>query len=432
MRVVRSLRIAARPRPRLTELVLLVVASAITLAAYAPLALGPAGQLRPANLLRPAVLIGIILVVHLGLVVGGHGEDPTLLPLGLALLGVGLALSVRLAPALADRQFQWILVGATGMLIATRLPDDALRWLRRYRYSWAALGVVLVALTFLFGRSASADGPRLWLGSATIGFQPSEILKLLLVVFLAGYLADKRELLARASSHLGPLRLPPLPYLAPMAVMLGVSLGLLVVQRDLGAALLLFAIALGMLYLASGRSAYVLAALAVFVIGAYAVHDRVDVVRTRVAIWRDPWSRAQTSGYQPLQAAMAIGSGGIIGAGLGQGSPTVIPAVHTDFVYAAVAEELGVAGAAALLALYALLLLRGFRIAARAPDAFAALLAAGLALSLAVQALIIVGGIVRLIPLTGITLPFLAHGGTSLVVCTLSLGLLVRLSREST
>jgi cell division protein FtsW (lipid II flippase) len=305
-----------------------------------------------------------------------------------------------------------------------------LRVLRRYRYTWAMLGIGLVALTLFAGRSVTGSGPRLWLGGGGFLFQPSEVLKLLVAVFLAGYLADRRELLAEASTGLGRLRLPPLPYLAPLAVMLGLSLVLLAAQRDLGAALLVFALALGMLYVASSRLDYVLASLALFGTGAFLLHQRIAVIQDRVRIWLDPWSESQGTGHQIVQSLMAIGAGGVMGAGLGQGSPTVIPAVWTDFVYAAIAEELGMAGSLAVLALYALLTLRGFKIAVEAGPVFERLLAAGLTLGLALQALIIVGGVVKLIPLTGITLPFLSYGGTSLMTSSVAVGLLLRISER--
>ncbi len=420
-----------RPRPRWLELLLWFLAAGIAIAAYAPVVLARQGHLRPWDLLPPATVIGIGLLVHAGLVLRGRGEDETLLPMAIALLGLGLALSYRLAPALAPRQFAWIVLGGGMLLVVSQLPDHALLVLERYRYSWAAIGSLLVGLTLVAGRSATPGGPRLWLGSASVGFQPAEVLKLLLVLFLAGYLTEHGELLSEASIRWAGLRLPPLPYLAPMLAMLGIALGLLIAQRDLGAALLLFAIALGMLYLASGRLGTVVGALLAFLTVAYVVHDRIAILATRIAIWRNPWADPQGAGYQLLQAAMAMAGGGILGTGLAQGSATDIPAVHTDFVYAALVEELGLGGSAAILALFALLALRGLRIAAALSSPFHRLLAAGLSLSLAIQVFVIVGGIVRLIPLTGITLPFLAHGGTSLLVCCVTVGLLMRLSGQS-
>lgn len=420
-----------RPRRqfRAAELLLLGLGAGIALVAALPLASAESGAGLAA--LRPALLlIGGFLLLHLALSLVGRGSDEIIVPLVFVLMGLGLALNQRVAPALAGRQAVWLLVGL-GILAAASCLPYPLRPLKRYRYSWAILGILLVALTLVAGHGAVAGGPRLWLGIGGLSFQPSEVLKLLLVIFLAGYLEDKREVLSRSNLHLGPLRIMPLPYLAPLAVLLGLSLALLAAQGDLGAGLLLFTIALGMLYLASGRPAFVLAGLALFAAGAWLLYRYFGIVQTRVAIWRDPWADPSGTGYQLIQGLMALAAGGFGGTGLNQGLPTLIPAVHTDFIYAAAAEELGLAGATAILMLYLLLALRGFRVALRAPTVFGQLLAAGLTLALSIQCLIILAGVVKLIPLTGITMPFLSYGGTSVLTSALAVGLILRLSREA-
>lgn len=416
---------AAAARP--TELALLGLAAAATLAAVAT---APLRDGRPASVaeLAPALaLAGCAAAIHLILCLRGRREDPVLLPTTALLMGLGLALSRRLAPDLAGRQLLWQILALSALGTAAAAPLD-LGLMRRYRYSIAAAGLALVGLTLVAGRPAAPGGPALWLGIGPVSMQPSELLKLLLVVAMAGYLADRRVLLAGASSRLGPLRLPALPYLAPLGVMLGLSLVLLAVQRDLGAALLLFATALGMLYVASARIDHVAYGLGAFAAGAVLLHAALGIVQVRTAIWLDPWSDAQGAGYQLVQALMAMAAGGVLGRGLGHGLPEAIPAVHTDFVYAAVVEELGVAGATAVLALLAVLVLRGLRVAATAHGPFEQLLAAGLAIALGCQAVIILFGNLRLIPLTGITVPFLAHGGSSALVSAVSVGLLLRLS----
>lgn len=420
-----------RPQFRLAELLLLALAAGITVAAALPQAVtGVAAPTVDLRALWPAAaLVGIFVAIHLSLSLAARGADPVLLPTVLALMGLGWALNERLAPLLVDRQVFWLLLGALLIGLVAHLPIE-LRLLQRYRYTWALLGIGLVALTLVGGHSAVAGGPRLWLGVGPLSFQPSEVLKLLLVIFLAGYLEDKRELLSEASSRLGQFRLMPLPYLAPLVVMLGVSLALLAAQRDLGAALLLFTIALGMLYLASSRPVYVIAGLALFLAGAWLMYRYLGIVHTRVEIWWNPWADPSDTGFQLIQSLLALAAGGVMGTGIGLGAPTLIPAVHTDFIFAAVAEEMGIAGATAVLALYALLVARGFRIAVRARSPFQQLLAAGLTFALGVQTLIIVGGVVKLIPLTGITLPFLSHGGTSMLVSAVMVGLLLRVSRE--
>lgn len=352
------------------------------------------------------------------------GADPLLLALVCFLMALGVIVQARLAPALIARHVWWSLVGvaaiAAGLVFPRRLVT-----LARYRYSWALLAMGLVLLATVAGREAVPGGPRLWLRIGGLSFQPAEILKLVLVVFLAGYLEGKQDFLAQGSWRLGPFRLLPWPYLAPLALILGASLLLLAAQRDLGAALLIYGIGLAMLYAASLRPAYVAAGTLAFGLGALALYQRMAVVRSRLSIWLDPWPDAQGTGYQNIQALMALAGGGVFGSGLGQGQATAIPAVHTDFVFAAVAEELGLAGAAVVLLTYTLLGLRGLRVALRSTG-FAALLATGITVALSLQALLIMGGVIRALPLTGITLPFLSYGGTSLVTSAYLLGLLLR------
>ncbi len=276
----------------------------------------------------------------------------------------------------------------------------------------------------------NGSGMRLWIGAGGVYFQPSELYKVILVVFLAAYLAEKRELIVLAGWRVGPLRLPPVPYLTPMVAVWLLSLGLVVVQRDLGAALLFFGIFLALLYVATERVSYVLAGLAAFGVGAVVAYRLFEHVRDRVSIWVDPWAQAQERGYQLVQALMALGAGGVFGTGLGYGLPDYIPAVHTDFVIAAIGEELGLLGSLAVVALYLLLVYRGFRIALRAPDTYLQLLAVGLSTVLGLQALVILGGTTRLIPLTGVTLPFVSYGGSSLLVNFAIIGLLLRISAE--
>lgn len=413
---------------RWREAALLVPACMLAVAASAAVAYGTKGRADFGDLAGALALAACFAAAHLALSARRWRADQVLLPTVASLMGLGLAINQRLAPDLAARQSLWLCVGVVALGGAALLPYR-LSTIRRYRYSLAVVGLGLVAATLVAGSNPVPGGPPLWIRVAGLSFQPAEALKLLLVLFLAAYLDDKQELLASTSSRLGPVRLPPLPYLAPLAVMLGLSLALLAVQGDLGAALLLFAIGLAMLYLASGRMGYVSAGLGLFGMGAWALLARMSVVQTRIAIWRDPWSDASDAGYQLIQSLMALGAGGATGTGLAQGLPTAIPAVHTDFVYSALAEELGLAGVAAVTVLYVILALRGYRIAVTAATSFRAILAAGLTVALTLQALIIIGGVVRLVPLTGITLPFLSHGGTSVLTSALAVGLLLRIDQ---
>jgi cell division protein FtsW (lipid II flippase) len=244
---------------------------------------------------------------------------------------------------------------------------------------------------------------------------------------LAAYLDEKRELIG-ASWRVGPLSLPPLPYLVPMGLMWAACLLTLVALNDLGSALLFFGIFLTMLYVASGRAFYILAGLVSFAIACWVAYLAFARILIRVQNWIDPWQDPRDSGYQPIQSDFALASGGVIGTGFGQGRPTLIPEVQTDFIFSAIGEELGLLGSLAVLALYFLIVMRGFAIALRAQDEFVRLLAVGLSAIIGIQTIIIVGGVTRLIPLTGITLPFISYGGSSLLTNFAIIGLLLHMS----
>ncbi len=351
------------------------------------------------------------------------GHDPLLLPLAGLLSGMGLIMVSRLAPGFAARQALWCLLGLAAML-AVALGLRGLRLLRRYRYSWLVGGLALLALTFVFGINPAGSGARLWLGLGGLYFQPSELLKLLMVVFLASYLAEKRPLLTETAYQLGRLRLPPLPYLGPVLLMWGFSLLLLVWQRDLGAAWLFFAVFLLMLYVTIGQVRYVLLGLALFGLGALLGYQLFDHVRLRVDIWLNPWPEASGRAFQIVQSLLAFASGGLLGQGIGQGYPTYIPVVHSDFVFSAIGEEWGLLGTLGVVALFALLVARAGRIALSARTPFRQLLAFGLAALLGLQAWTIMAGSLKLAPLTGVTLPFVSYGGSSLVTSFVLVGLL--------
>lgn len=354
--------------------------------------------------------------------------DPFVLPIAATLAALGQLMTSRLEPGLGPRQAVWVLIGLGAMTLVGLLPSIA--WLRRYRYTWASLAILLQILTLIFGRDPNGSGAALWFVIGPVSVQPMEAVKLLLVVFLAAYLEEYRELLTLAGRRIGRLRLAPLPYLAPILVMIGVALALFWLQKDLGPALLFSTVLLTMLYVASGRASYVVGGLVLLVLG-FVLADRLfQHVHTRVAIWLDPWASRDTVGYQLVQALYAFASGGVLGSGLDLGAPLYIPAVHTDFVIAAIGEELGLAGTLAVVSLFVLLVQRGFLIAVRSRSGFSALLAAGLTSVLALQALIILAGTLELIPLTGITLPFVSYGGSSVVANFLLIGLLLRISDD--
>jgi cell division protein FtsW (lipid II flippase) len=401
------------------------------------------GSLALAHPAGLATYLGALAAVHLALVLAGRRVDEVLLPTVGMLGGIGLLLAERLPQdlvvqrvgsatlGLASLQLIWLVLAlAIAGSVAIAVRSD--RWLRVYKYSWAALGLGLLLLTFVFGREV--NGSILTLDLGPVSWQPSELLKVILVVFFAAYLAENRVLLADARVHVaGRLTLPPAPYLLPAALMLALALGIVVIQRDLGAALLFFSVFLCLFYLASGSKVDVLVGIALFLLGFAVLALVFATARERVAIWLDPWSDPLGTGYQTIQALHAFARGGLLGTGLGAGLPAVagqlpIPAVHTDFPLAALGEELGMTGVVAILGCYLVIVARGLRIAAGAADDVRALLAAGLALVIGVQAVIIAAGNLKLIPLTGITLPFISYGGSSLVVNGLVVGLLLAFS----
>ena len=432
-----------RPRPRPRELGLLVAVILAISVGSLSLGITRTGQLAPADLPALALFAGGLLAAHAVLVLAGRRVDEILLPAAALLGGIGLLVMERLPQDLVVQevgpltlglgalQLAWLGVAlAVATTIAVALRSD--RWLRLYKYTWAASGLVLLALTFVFG--SEVNGSRLTLQIGPLAGQPSELLKVILVVFFAAYLAENRILLADARVRvLGSITVPPLPYLAPIGAMLALALGIVVVQRDLGAALLFYAVFLGLLFLATGRRTDVVLGLLLFAAGFALLALLFPHVQQRIAVWLDPWADPLGDGYQLIQALHAFARGGLVGTGLGAGLPEIggrlpIPAVHTDFPLAAIGEELGMAGVAVVLAAYLVIVGRGLRIAAAARDDFRALLAAGLALVVGVQAAIIAGGNLKLIPLTGITLPFVSYGGSSLLANAIVVGILLALS----
>jgi cell division protein FtsW (lipid II flippase) len=282
------------------------------------------------------------------------------------------------------------------------------------------------------GVNPSGFGARLWLGAGGIYFQPSELLKLLLLVFLASYLEDRREALLAVEARVGRWQVPHPAYLGPMLLMWGFSMLLLIWQRDLGAALLFFGVFLAMLYAATGQGRYVLTGIALLLVAGIVGYRLFDHVALRVDAWWNPWQEASGRSFQIVQSLLAFASGGVLGQGLAQGLPTAIPVVHTDFVFAAVGEEYGLLGALAVIACFALLVGRAFHIALKARRPFDQLLAAGIGALFGLQSLVIMAGTLRVIPLTGVTLPFVSYGGSSLLTSMIMVGLLLHISVQRT
>lgn len=414
--------------------------------AYLPTAQGLLELLWPSSLpILLFVVVSFILSWRL------PRADQVLLPLVAVLSGLGLLLTARLQPSLdalygseyygdiAAKQSAFVLAGVMLLLFMALAPLDRIfirlqrmsfmDWLKNHRWIWIILGLALVAITLVAGEGPAGQDQKLWLNLGPFNLQPSELLKVILVIFLASYLDEHREVMNEVPFRIGRLRLPPLPYLLPMVGMWGLTMGIIIIQRDLGAALLLFGLFLAMLYVATGRGWYVVAGLAAFAGGAYMLNRAIARVSERVQLWLDPWN--SVSGYQPVQSEYAISAGGIFGTGLGQGLPGYVPAAHTDYAFTSLTEELGLAGAIGVLIIYILLMYRGYRIGLSTNSRFRGfeqLLAIGLTSILALQTFIIVGGNLRVIPLTGVTLPFVSYGGSSVLVNFLIIGLLLRIS----
>lgn len=428
--------IRTRLGSRMLELELLLTAGALLVTSLGLLILTVGGLVRWADLAIGVSFIALFLAVSFGLALRGGGEDQLLLPIAALLAGIGMVMARRLEPDLIARygdvyagvalkQVIWVFAGAVVLALACFVPWRMV-WLKHFRYSWLLLGLGLVLITAIFG--VERNGARLWLSLGLFQLQPVEVLKVVLVIYLASYLDARRDLLGRGSYRLGQLRLPPLPYLLPLLLMWGLTIGLIVVQKDLGAALLFFTIFLSLLYLVTGQVGYLFGGLAAFAFGAATLYPLFDHVRVRVAAWIDPWADPLGNGYQLAQALSALARGSLLGTGLGAGDPTIIPESHTDFVFVAIGEELGLIGGLALLLCYLLFACIGYRIALRARDGFQQLLAAGLTTAVVAQALIILAGVTNLIPLTGITLPFISYGGSSTLVNFAMVGIMLRIS----
>lgn len=383
------------------------------------------------SLLPLAAWLAAALGGHIALTIWLPRRDPLLFPICMLLSGWGLASIDRLAPVFADRQSVWLLLSVAAMLGTACLPV-VLRTLRDFRYLLLICGLILLAASIIFGVNPSGepDAPALWIGIGGVYFQPSEVLKVVLVAFLASYLAEQYPLLSArdVQASLGGRLLSP-RLIGPMLLMWGVCVIVLVWQRDLGTALVFFLVFLTLIYLASGQ-AYLLFAGAVLISAAGVIaYQSFDVVTRRVDIWLNPWLEAEGRAYHIVQSLLAFANGGILGQGIGQGAPGYVPVVHSDTIFAAIGEEWGLLGVAALLGVLLLLVVRGLRLGlAHQERPFYALLAVGLTALIAIQSLLIMGGVIKLIPLTGVTLPFVSYGGSSLLISFIILGLLLRLS----
>ena len=390
------------------------------------------------SLTYAGVFLGLYLAAHLVARWTVPDADPVLLPLAALLSAIGLTVIYRLEPDDAIRQSLWVVTGVALFALTIFLLRRDYRVLEQYKYLFGISAILLMMLPALPGLGQTINGARLWVKVGSFQFQPGELAKIFLIVFLAGYLRDKREVLAQGR----------LKDFGPLLLIWGAAMLVLVQTNDLGSALLHFGIFLSMLYVATGRAAYALAGLGLFVAGSAAVYHFIGHVQERVTIWLHPWTddpvycaqtgdlalRQDCGSFQLVKSLYSIGNGGFGGTGLGKGTFTttsgdpIIPFLNTDFIYSAIAQELGLVGAAGLLLVFMLFVARGFRVGLIADDGFSKLLAAGLTFGFALQTFIIVGGVLRVIPLTGITLPFVSYGGSSVVANFILLALLLLVS----
>jgi cell division protein FtsW (lipid II flippase) len=415
-----------RRRP---ELGLLFWVAALGITGSVAVAAAEAAGFRPQQLVVPVTFVVIAFVLHLFLAARGIRGDQLLLPIAAALTAIGLVLVQRLASNLLVQQLSWTLIAAGAFAATILIPRD-LTALSRFKWTWALLGFGLLVSPLLPFIGREVNGARIWIGVGTVTFEPWEAVKLLLVIFFAAYLEEFREVLSQTQRRFGPIPVPPLPYFGPIVAMWAIAMLVMVFEKDLGATLLFLGIFLAMLYLATGEAFYTLIGMLMLLIGGFVAYHAFGHVAARVDVWLHPFAEDVRfdTGYQLVQGLFALANGGLFGAGLGNGMPERIPVVWSDFVFDAFAEEVGFAGALGLLALYLLFVYRGMLIALRAPTPFLQLLAAGLSFIVALQTLVIVGGNARLIPLTGITLPFVAYGGSSLVTNWMLVALLIRVS----
>jgi cell division protein FtsW (lipid II flippase) len=440
--------VAAPPeRRRGTELALVIFGVIITVTAYINVGLGTSHTVPTSTVAYGLGLAALFVIAHIAVRRLAPYADPVLLPAATALNGLGLVLIRRLeiaaeqhargttasAHGAAPLQLEWTVIGVVLFVVVLFVVRDHRR-LESYTYTAMFVALALLAIPAVLPASHSeVNGARIWIRFGGFSIQPGEIAKLALIVFFAGYLVRKRELLALAGRRVAGIDLPRARDLGPILVAWGLSLLILVRESDLGSSLLFFGIFLVVLYVATQRGSWLLIGLALFVVGAVFAGSAIGHVHDRFEAWLHPfdphiYAKAFGGSYQLAQGLFGMATGGIAGTGLGQGRPDIVPFANTDFIMSTVGEELGLAGVMAVLTLYMLIVLRGLRAAIGARDAFGKLLAAGLSFGLALQVFVQVGGVTRLLPLTGLTLPFLSYGGSSLVSNWILLALLIRIS----
>jgi len=421
---------AAGRRRRTTELGLLILAALVICGTYALASLGRSASV-PADIVPfLGVILGLLIGAHIAIRKLAPAADPLLLPLAALLNGIGYVFIARIDGDLAGLQASWTAVSILGFVMTLVVVRD-LRILQRYRYTFGLVGVLLLIMPLLPVIGREYFGSRIWVSIGPVNFQPGEFAKICLALFFAGYLTERRELLGVATFRIGPINTPDPKHFAPILLATGFTLIVMVFERDLGSALLFFVLFIVMLWVSTGRGAYVAVGALLFSGAAYLAWTQFSHVQDRVSIWLDPWADPNGAGFQVIQAAYAMAWGGTTGTGPGLGVAGRIPADESDFIFAVIGEELGLVGATAVLCAFLLLAGSGLRIARSSSDSFSGLLVVGLTALLAFQAFIIIGGVIRLLPLTGVTLPFVSYGGSSLVANYVLLALVLRASDQA-
>lgn len=415
---------------RTTELLLLIAAAFPVTLLYALYVVNAGAALSFQTLAVPLGLFAAFAAAHIGVRIFAPGADPALLPIVFALSGIGITFVTRLEPNAAMGQLVFLFVGV-GLMVGTLAMVKNLEVVKRYKYVLGAIGIILLVLPMFIG--TEIYGSKLWIKIGGFQFQPGEFAKVLIVLFLAGYLAENRELLSISNRTVLGIKFPRLRLLYPLFIVWGICLLVVAFERDLGSALLFYTIFLIMLYVATGRVSYVLIGLVLLAVGAFGMYQIMSHVRVRVAIWLNPFEDAQNMGFQIVQSLYSLADGGLFGVGIGKGlGASTIPVVASDMIFAPIGEEMGLLGGAAVLLLFMLFAVRGLTTAARAKSDLAAFSAAGLTAAISFQAFTIVGGVTKLIPLTGVTLPFMSQGGSSLLASFVIVGLLLRAGDEAT
>jgi cell division protein FtsW (lipid II flippase) len=416
------------------ELLALLPASLLLVAGFAAIFIQRSAVLSDVSLTYGAFFLALCLAVHLVIRFTLPHADPYLFPLVAVLACFGLVVIYRIDEKLAREQAQWFVVGLI-LFTATILLLRDLRLLERYRYTIALAGLVLLFLPRLPGIGAQVNGAYLGVNLGVVTFQPAEFGKIAIIVFLAAYLRDTRQVLVQGSRRILGITIPPLKHFGPLLLVWGAAMLTLVFIRDLGSSLMYFGAFLAILYVATNRLSFVTVGMALFALGAWFVASTVSHVHERVQVWLDPFNPqwVEHQGYQVAQSVFAQADGGMFGTGFGAsllrvGDTPLIPAPQTDLIYAVIVNELGLVGACGLMLVYLLFVQRGFKVAMLAGDSFSKLLAAGLTAVFALQVFVIVGGVTRVIPLTGVTLPFVSYGGSSIMANFILLALLLRIS----